>query len=181
VGEQLGRGVVRAVKNIRCGNQSGVAAADESIRITFAAPPGDDELQEKLNDRSPVGVHVYAPWAKRVQQRIAADDMPSIEDSFMQGMRIGPIVLVTIPGEPALEIGMAIERTLMQHSPDLQDVWSMGYTNDMLGYLCTAAQRVQGGYEPGAYVVFDRPAAFRDEETIVVKGAVRLSSRLGLS
>lgn len=93
----------------------------------------------------------------------------------MQAMRIGSVLLASIPGEPALEIGMAIERTLLQAGADLHDVWSVGYTNDMLGYLCTEAHHAEGGYEPTAFVYFDRPAAFREEEKVLVAGARRLA------
>jgi hypothetical protein len=175
IGETLGCSVVRAAKSTCCADVESLKSQQVSISVPFAGHPPKDLLQTKLRDDSAIGVKVNAPWAQRVQQLIDSGAMPASEETFMQAMRIGPVMLVSVPGEPVLEIGMAIERTLLQACPDIHDVWSVGYTNDMLGYLCTEAHHSEGGYEPTAYVYFDRPAAFRDEEKVLVDGARRLA------
>ena len=47
-------------------------------------------------------------------------------------------------------------------------------SNDEIGYLCTDRSYVEGGYEPGAYVYYGRPAPFKGEEALIVETAARL-------
>src|SRR5438552_2807931 len=54
------------------------------------------------------------------------------------------------------------------------DLWPVGYANDEIGYLCTDRSYVEGGYEPGAYVYYGRPAPFKGEEALIVETAARL-------
>jgi hypothetical protein len=102
---------------------------------------------------------------------IQSGTLPPSETSSMQSLRIGPLSLLTIPGEPVQEIGHALERLAAPHHPDL---WPLGYTNDMLGYLVTERQKLEGGYEPTAYPFFDRPAPFADEESRIRDTAAKL-------
>jgi hypothetical protein len=62
------------------------------------------------------------------------------------------------------EIGLEIER---QAAMAGSDVWAMGYCNDQIGYLCTLEMYEAGGYEPTAYVVYDRPGPYRGEAKII--------------
>jgi hypothetical protein len=52
----------------------------------------------------------------------------------------------------------------------------MGYTNDMVGYLCTPQQHAVGGYEPNAYKLFGNPARFAGEAQAVTDVAENLLS-----
>jgi hypothetical protein len=120
---------------------------------------------------------VKHPWARRAMERLGRGEHPPHERSRMTAMHIGPLGIVTIPGEPVQEIGHAIERNLAD-LPEVHDLWPIGYTNDMVGYLCTAEHHAQGGYEPSAYVWFGRPAAFEREEPTLVAVAQQLWEQL---
>jgi hypothetical protein len=91
----------------------------------------------------------------------------------MQMMRIGPLLMLTIGGECVQEIGHAIEKRVAPMS-DADNVWAVGYTNDMIGYITTQRQKEEGGYEPNAYPYFDRPARFNEEETTLVECAAKM-------
>ena len=62
----------------------------------------------------------------------------------VQVIRIGDIALVALPGEPFVELGLAIK----QRSKAAQ-TWVIGYANDWIGYLTTPQAWQQGGYEVG--------------------------------
>jgi hypothetical protein len=104
---------------------------------------------------------------------IARNALPTGRTAHLQSMRIGPLQILAIPGEPVQEIGHAVERTLRPLT-DVQEIWSCGYANDSIGYLCTARQHEQGGYEPNAYVHFDQPAPFAGDEDAIVNSAQNL-------
>ena len=78
-----------------------------------------------------------------------------------------------IPGEPVLEIGLAIEKQLWGKL-DAEDIWPVGYANDEIGYLCTERQHLEGGYEPNAFPYYGEPAPFRGEERAIVETAESL-------
>ena len=95
----------------------------------------------------------------------------------MQALRIGPLVCVAIPGESVQEIGDAIEKKLAG-TINADDIWAMGYCNDMVGYLVTERHKRERGYEPWAYSYFDRPAQFMNEEAVIVAEAEDVAGKL---
>jgi hypothetical protein len=63
-------------------------------------------------------------------------------DATVQALRIGPVVLLGLPGEVFVELGQALKRRV----PWAQRV-VMGYANEPIGYVPTAAAYGEGGYE----------------------------------
>ncbi|NLS92579.1 MAG: hypothetical protein GXX96_10500 [Planctomycetaceae bacterium] len=63
-------------------------------------------------------------------------------DAEIQGLRIGPFVLVTFPGEPFAEVGLNIKR----RSP-APETFVAGYSNGHFGYAPTADAYSEEAYE----------------------------------
>jgi neutral ceramidase len=57
----------------------------------------------------------------------------------LQGMRLGPVRWLSLPGEPFVETGLALKRTGAS--------FVVGYANGYLGYLPTRRAYEEGGYE----------------------------------
>jgi hypothetical protein len=55
---------------------------------------------------------------------------------------IGNLAIVGIPGEPFVELGLALKR-----SPHFAHTFVAGYCNDLIGYIPTRAAYDEGGYE----------------------------------
>ena len=55
---------------------------------------------------------------------------------------IGNLAMVGIPGEPFVELGLALRR-----SPHFAQTFVVGYCNDLIGYIPTRAAYDEGGYE----------------------------------
>lgn len=64
----------------------------------------------------------------------------------IQALRVGPLLFVTIPGEPFIEYNRQVEAALARD--DLR-VMVVGYANGSHGYFCTEDSYRFGGYEPG--------------------------------
>jgi hypothetical protein len=172
LGRALAKGVCNAAKAIRTSPIStGIEAAQTTLTLPFAAPAPEAELKAIAED--PQGHPLRISWAKKTLELSKSGKMPASESAIMQMMRIGPLQLITIPGEPVQEIGHAIERSLSAQK-DIEDVWPMGYSNDIVGYLCTKRHYLEGGYEPNAYPYFERPAPYDDEETHIFQTAEKL-------
>jgi len=62
----------------------------------------------------------------------------------LQAMKIGPYLLLTMPGEPMVEIGFKLEAAVADRAIPI----IVGYANGNLGYIATAEAHTVGGYEP---------------------------------
>jgi hypothetical protein len=178
VGRELAGAVERASVPLRCGEASGVASRVAEVTLPFGEPMPRAELERLAADtQSPTG-NVMSPWAKRMLESLDEKTLPARLHSEVQLMRIGPVALAAIGGEPVLEIGQAIEKSLRPKLSGVEDVWATGYTNDMVGYLCTDRHYAEGGYEPTAYPWFDQPLPFKDEENTLVTAMEKLAGGL---
>jgi hypothetical protein len=173
IAQQLARAVRDAAGNLNTAPADDLASREAEVFLPFGAPKSNEELRTIAAGTSPVDLLVKAPWARKTMDLIARNALPTGRTAHLQSMRIGPLQILAIPGEPVQEIGHAVERVLRPLT-DAQEIWSCGYANDSIGYLCTARQHEQGGYEPNAYVHFDQPAPYAGEEDAIVNSAQNL-------
>lgn len=87
-------------------------------------------------------------------------------EAEMQALALGPLLLITIPGEPFVEIGQRIRQAVGD------PVLVVGYANGYLGYLATSQAHTEGGYE-----VTTGPFAAQAEDALVA-GALELAQEL---
>jgi len=83
------------------------------------------------------------------QIRVASTQalLPGKKESLraeLMAMKIGPYLLLTMPGEPMVEYGFRLERAIADRAVPI----IVGYANGDLGYIATAASHEVGGYEP---------------------------------
>ena len=103
----------------------------------------------------------------------------------VQVLRVGRHWLVALPGETTLEIGLSIERGLVERGladPARGDMTlAVGYANGYVGYLCAASVISEGGYEPAtSFYEYLRPGPFGPEvEPALVNGALEVAEELG--
>jgi hypothetical protein len=126
-------------------------------------------------DAERYGLHFHAKWARlalaEVEAGIAATSVPG----SVHAVRIGDGVIVTAPGEPFTELGLAVK----EHSPGRPTLYA-GYTNGAVGYFPTAEAYGEGGYEP-AYSnrSYGQAAPTAPEcERLLVETGVRLAESL---
>lgn len=168
-GTELGDTVVTATGYTRTRAFGKLAAALMPLELSYAGLPSRDELQ-RIAAEDASDLRVGRAWAERLLGQLDCDALPSSTVSEMQALRIGPLLCVAIPGESVQEIGYEIEKRLVRRG-DVDDIWAMGYCNDMLGYLMTERHKLERGYEPQAYRHFERPAPFQNEYQVVVEKA----------
>jgi neutral ceramidase len=65
-------------------------------------------------------------------------------EAELQAMKIGPYLLLTMPGEPMVEYGFKLERAIADRAIPI----IVGYANGHVGYIATADAYDVGGYEP---------------------------------
>ncbi|HIE97452.1 MAG TPA: hypothetical protein EYG03_21790 [Planctomycetes bacterium] len=62
----------------------------------------------------------------------------------LSALKIGPYLLLTMPGEPMVEYGFKLEKAIADRAIPI----IVGYANGNLGYIATADAYDVGGYEP---------------------------------
>jgi hypothetical protein len=111
-----------------------------------------------------------ADWAEGVLRAYAQNKVRPYAEVLVQAMRLGDAVILALPGEVFLEIGMAIRR-----GAGVDNLFVVAYSNnDEIGYIPTRAAFFEGGYEvdsaPYYYGLFQLSP---DCESITVDAAVR--------
>lgn len=98
---------------------------------------------------------------------LPAKEGPPLEVEMM-AMKIGPYLLLAMPGEPMVEYGLKMEAAIADRAVPI----ILGYSNGQLGYVATAAAHTAGGYEPTQSPV--RPEA----EPEILKSLNRMADRV---
>jgi hypothetical protein len=93
----------------------------------------------------------------------------------VQALRIGGACITAWPCEPFCELGLEVKA----RSPAPFPV-TLGYSNDLIGYVPTRREYPLGGYEPMvAQRHFGRPAPFAPEAgELLVQHALELTAEL---
>ncbi len=89
-------------------------------------------------------------------------------DVELQAMKIGPYLLLTMPGEPMVEYGFKLENAIADRAVPI----IVGYANGNVGYIATANAYEVGGYEPTTSKLLP------EAETIILTELGRLADRV---
>jgi len=89
-------------------------------------------------------------------------------DAELQAMKIGPFLLLTMPGEPMVEYGFKLEKAIADRATPI----IVGYANGHVGYIATSEAYTVGGYEPNT----SKLAA--EAEPIILTELGRLADRV---
>ena len=166
-----------------------LAAARETVTVPLLPHPALDEIERQRReyddalaearasgDRGRVKLAYYqAAWARRIESQLREGSAPTEVRGPVHAVRIGEGAIVTGPGETFTEYGIAVK----ERSPGTPTLYA-GYTNEILGYLPTAAEYAFGGYEAGyGYKSVGLPSLFDPSvERILVESGVRLAEQL---
>ncbi len=177
-GRVLGGQAIAAVEMATPLRATPLAAASRPVSLPLDAPPSAEELRHQ---KAAADLPRWAiAWTGRMLDILETrGSLPEAEEAEVQAFRIGDLLLVALPGEPFLELGLAIEDRLRQVAPSCT-IMVAGYANNECGYLCTGQACAEGGYEPAqAFRFYGRPAPFAPAvERIIVEAGVELAGTL---
>ncbi len=89
-------------------------------------------------------------------------------EAEMMAMKVGPYLFLTMPGEPMVEYGFAIEKAIGPRATPI----IVGYANGALGYIATTDSYVVGGYEP------NRSPLSPSAEPVILRELGRLADKV---
>lgn len=139
-----------------------VAALEEELRRALAR--GNETSASQL--RFKLGV---ARWALEVARRLRERAPGGELTTEVQALRLGSVAIVALPGEPFVEVGLAIK----SRSPARLTMVA-GYSNDAIGYVPTDTAFDEGGYE----TAFPACVVGRGSAERLVEAAVETVKRL---
>jgi neutral ceramidase len=106
--------------------------------------PKNEPFHSMISERYPTEglAGFYLNWAKHIQSLVALETPPPTSYADIQVMRIGPLMITSLPGEIFVELGFRIKTAL-----DGTPVLVSSYTNGNVGYVPTRSAYAEGGYE----------------------------------
>ena len=155
-GERLAEALRQASSRLSSAEDTTLLAADALVHLPYRPLPTEQEIKDIVAQQE----RVVRPEEKpnpQIQARIrgALEEWRALMMSVVRGrlplapvhcevqaVRLGPLLLLGISGEPFFEIGERI-RAASRHPW----TWPLGYTNAYCGYIPTRLEYGRGGYE----------------------------------
>ncbi|MBW7997141.1 MAG: hypothetical protein FVQ81_11345 [Candidatus Glassbacteria bacterium] len=119
VGRALGGESLRVLQRIETSEKAALAATSRQVTLSLKR-----EHDKDANHRPPPG-----------QSAITVE---------VQGIRLGDCILIGLPGEVLVELGLEIKRR-----SGVDKLFVVSLANDTIGYICHRESYEEGGYEPG--------------------------------
>lgn len=152
IGETLGKSALRAIRDGRPLPETDLWARIEWVEVPLRRPSTNelrrtiarDRLALKRGGESPLRQAMRAAflaWARESLRELASRKAPRVAKVSLQQMRLGPLLLVALGGEPYEALGARLQRR--GGRPCLV----VGYANGNLGYLPSREAFRYGGYE----------------------------------
>ena len=141
-GEQLGDAVLRVIESDDLKPVEGKLEWTQVMVEIDTDLPSHDELQQHLASSQAYIVE----WAQHHLDLLAAGTPAKRKFDFeVQTLRIGrDLAVVGLAGEMSVEYGLHYR---YRFGADYTAVWTLGYTNEMVGYVPVQRQISEGGYE----------------------------------
>ena len=143
------------------------------IELALEDSPGEKELLEK----SATASGYEQRWAKRLLDNVRQGKELEENYSYPIGVwKLGDQLLFAMGGEPTINYSIELKQFFGQ------DIFVMGYSNDVMAYIPSARILKEGGYEgDDSQKVYGLPSRWKPglEET-VLDGMVKLANSIGV-
>ncbi|MCC7408579.1 MAG: hypothetical protein IT442_10945 [Phycisphaeraceae bacterium] len=155
-GRRLAHGILAALPHAKTIDAPTLAVASERLAIPCQPLPPLDELQSQIDaadrtvraeDRVDPVVRqrvkaAFSLWLDDLRQVTARGPLPPVH-ARVTALKLGPIAVITLPGEVFYETSQAIAARL-----DAPMAMTAAYCHAYVGYVCPPQVYDQGGYEP---------------------------------
>ena len=146
----------------RCADEADIQWAGRDLGSAVVRSLARGVTREELKDRK-------SYYAIRVaSSKVSLPGKEGRLTAELQAMKIGPYLLLTMPGEPMVEYGFKLEHAIEDRAVPI----IVGYANGNLGYIATADAYEVGGYEPNTSKLLP------EAETIILDELGRLADRV---
>ncbi|MCP4505568.1 MAG: hypothetical protein GY826_04145 [Fuerstiella sp.] len=122
----------------RCADEADIQWAGRDLGSAVVRSLARSVTREQLKER---------PSYYQIRAASTVVSLPGKEGRVaaeLSALKIGPYLLLTMPGEPMVEYGFKLEKAIADRAIPI----IVGYANGNLGYIATADAFDVGGYEP---------------------------------
>ena len=179
---QYGKALAAAVEAVIEGEMkpldNQLAVTYSEINLPFAKQsPTKEELVRIINDTS---TRAYPAYHKRSAKRFLTtlEQGGSLMSSYpwypVQVWNLGGQAVFAFGGELTVGYAVSLKRIFGE------DIFVLGYSNDIMSYIPTAKILTEGGYEAGMSPVFTTPYA-STVENIIISEAIKEAGKAGIS
>jgi hypothetical protein len=105
-------------------------------------------------------------WVERMFEAMQEDELLPTVEAEIQALRIGDLIIVGVPGEYFVELGLQIKGGIKKEGKKggIRQVMISGFTNGNVGYIPARRAYPKGGYEiDSAYRYYGYPTAIAPE------------------
>lgn len=146
----------------RCADEADIQWAGRDLGSAVVRSLAHSVTREKLSERQ-------SYYAIRVaSSKVSLPGKAGRVSAELQAMKIGPYLLLTMPGEPMVEYGLKLENAIEDRAVPI----IVGYANGNIGYIATADAYEVGGYEPNTSRLLP------EAEMIILDELSRLADRV---
>ena len=169
-GKELAAAVERVLEEDMRKLSPNLSTSYSEIDLPLNPPPSKDELIE-ISQRSSA---YQKKWAENIIDKIENDE--SIISSYpypLQVWHIGDQIVVNMGGEVVVEYTNKLKQIFGQ------DIFVIGYSNDVMAYIPSTTILEEGGYEDLiSQMVYGLPGTWNhDIESMIIQEIVRLSEQ----
>lgn len=175
---QYGRELAAAVDRILSEEMQELPArlstAYSEVKLDLTSPPDVEALTEMVEE----GSGYQKRWADRVLGMIK--DGESLTRSYpypVQVWKLGDQPVISLGGEVVIDYAIRLKRIFGQ------DLFVMGYSNDVMAYIPSVRILREGGYEgASSQMVYGLPATWQaDIETKIIQEVMDLARQTGVT
>jgi hypothetical protein len=146
----------------RCADEADIEWAGRDLGGAVVRALARSMIREEQSKRPTI----YKLRCASEQVQLPGKDGPIVAE--LMAMKIGPYLLLTMPGEPMVEYGFKLERSIADRAVPI----IIGYANGSIGYIATAEAHKFGGYEP------TQSPLIPDAEVEILRALNRLSDKV---
>ncbi|MDA1251087.1 MAG: hypothetical protein O2820_17870 [Planctomycetota bacterium] len=146
----------------RCADEADIQWAGRDLGSAVVRSLARGVTREELKQR---------PSYYRIRTASSVVQLPGktgLVSAELSALKIGPYLLLTMPGEPMVEYGFKLEKAIADRAVPI----IVGYANGNLGYIATADAYHVGGYEPNTSKLLP------EAEEIILEELGRLTDRV---
>jgi hypothetical protein len=146
----------------RCADEADIEWAGRDLGGAVVRALARSMVREERSKRPTI----YKVRCASEQVQLSGKDGPIVAE--LMAMKIGPYLLLTMPGEPMVEYGFKLERSIADRAVPI----IIGYANGNIGYIATIEAHRVGGYEP------TQSPLIADAEAEIIRALNRLSDKV---
>lgn len=174
---QYGRTLAAAVDRVLQDNMRPIAStlstAYAEVPLSLNRAPEKAEFARMANEFS----GYQKRWATRMLRKVQEGEvLPTTYPYPLQVWKVGDQSIFTLGGELVVEYSISLKRIFGE------DVFVMGYSNDVMAYIPTTTILREGGYEgKTSQIVYGLPSTWAsDIEAVILHEMVRLANQAGV-